>query len=219
MPIGNSVTAATVDAAITFKLGINAKGIVSTAFASAMKAKDGNGKKLPLTGAFTFSNGSLSVTPAAATSSDPQPNLMIVLNHVFALGNNVVDTTGGNNVTFLRIKRGASASQYLIAKNNGPSTDALNLIGLHLPTGVTTNVYDGKTDITSQVYSANGYAVQSGGADLPSAGTKLFKMVIHVGKQASLTNIFSPDYIELKLRCTADTSNFTVAGGEVIVFK
>jgi hypothetical protein len=180
VPLGNGITGEFTSKG-KIKAQIAKDGMVK-ASATKMKftAKDQNQAKVVVDGAYTIDTGKLVVEPSPATSATPQPDFILLLNTRFTIGNDEYNASAPGTVDVVPLKRGRTKTDFFIVQNDGPSSDTFIVRALFSPPGISLRVFDGKTDITAQVSSSGGYVIEN----LPSAGTKLFRMSVKLEKEA-----------------------------------
>ncbi|MEO8352908.1 MAG: hypothetical protein ABI680_14340 [Chthoniobacteraceae bacterium] len=170
------------------KLRIEKNGKVK-ASAQKMKfsASDQNGGNIAVTGQYAIDSGRLVVVPSPASSLTQQPDFILLLNQHFTIGNDEYETNSPGTVDVVRVKRGRTKNDNFVIQNDGPNTDSFKLFVLFPSNGVSLRVFDGKKEITEQAMSQDGFAIN----DLPSGGTKLFRMAVKVAKDAPSGSIQS----------------------------
>jgi len=193
------------------KAQITKEGIVkATAKGMKFTAHDHDQTKVSVTGAYTVDAGRLVVEPSPATSTTPRPDLILLLNTRFTIGNDEYDTTAPGVVDVVPLKRGRTKTDYFIVQNDGPAADSLVLRSLFSPPGLSLRVFEGKSEITDQVASQKGYLIEN----LPSAGTKLFRMSVKLESDAALRGTLTAG---VRVSRSADASVSDTGGISVFV--
>jgi len=181
VPLGNGVTDGSFEIAGKVKAQVTKSGTVKVS-ASKMKfkASDSSGSPLSFDGAYTVNVGKLIIEPAVASSVTPQPDFIVLRNSHITSGNDEYETQSPGTVDVTFVKRGKSTSNDFIIQNDGPSPDSFKLRALFHSSSLSVRVFDGKKEITDQVAPAVGYPIDN----LPSGGTRVFRLVVTVSRDA-----------------------------------
>jgi hypothetical protein len=172
------------------------------------------GKRLAVTGDYSLTSGMLSVNPLPATSGTAEPGVIALFNtHYCLMAGAYSEVSPGNGVDVF-VRPGGNETRFFIMQNNGPSVDNFVLKADAFPTGVTAQFFDGKTDITSQVTGSGGYAI----SNFPSAGLKLIKVKVNVGRSTPKSQQFhNSGTVAFRLARATDSTVFAYGGVTVFV--
>jgi hypothetical protein len=169
-------------------------------------------KKMPFTGTFTALSGTVAIQPALASSTNAQPDIMVMANPHIAIGNDVY-VTSPNNASIIPFyatvpQRHTHKTTFLI-QNDGSATDSFLFKSGTLPTGFTFHAFDGTTDITSQV-QGSGFPI----SNLASGAVKAVTVKVTVGTTA--TRRFF-DVVPFAAQRSTDSNSIDWAGASIHV--